>query len=503
MAEIVKVFGPPGTGKTSKLMQLVEAEVKQGTPLKRIGYVSFTKGAAEVIRERMHASEEDVKWFRTIHSACMSLLGIGYDSVLHSGDLRRFREETGLEVRGDEFDDWDEEKPLDYTPTKRAMELAAATQRDIYDVIREMPPHVNLTRGRVDLFVDAYTSFKRNIHKFDFTDMLTCYLEDGPSMPVDVLFLDEAQDLSLLQWLVFHRLARDAKRVYMAGDDDQAIYTFIGGSEYGFLDHEFNNEIMLQKSWRVPQAVGEAADQIIHKVGHRKDKAVEWRKDTGDVQRINLDAFTLPWRTYLDRYKTIMVLCRHRKGARNFSDDLKAVGIPHDINGEGMGSWREARIIHTYYTLREGGHVTVKQALKLLDELELSGAALKGLKPRTRIDAALLKSVDFKAPTWVQMFAGHDSLKIKRYEAIRQLVNNDGYGCLAKDPPIKVSTMHGAKGAEAELVIIVPECTGIVRRNILTPSEIRLAYVALTRTKKQAVVLIPRSDSYITHFFGG
>jgi superfamily I DNA/RNA helicase len=63
--------------------------------------------------------------------------------------------------------------------------------------------------------------------------------------------------------------------------------------------------------------------------------------------------------------------------------------------------------------------------------------------------------------------------------------------------------MHAAKGAEADLVIIVPDCTTIVRRNILTPAEVRLAYVAMTRAKKQCVVLTPRSDCFITHFFGG
>ena len=149
---IVKYFGPPGTGKTRTLQDKVEERVKNGVLLPRIGYVSFTKGAAEVIRDRMGASEQDVRWFRTIHSACMSLLGIGRESVVTAGDYIAFREQTGMVVRTDEFDGWDEEKPLDFTPTKRAMELAAATQRDILEVIRDMPPHVNLTRGRVELF---------------------------------------------------------------------------------------------------------------------------------------------------------------------------------------------------------------------------------------------------------------------------------------------------------------------------------------------------------------
>ena len=59
----------------------------------------------------------------------------------------------------------------------------------------------------------------------------------GPGAHVDVAMLDEGQDNSPLMWRCFEKMVSGAQRVYMAGDDDQAIYTFIGASEYGFLDH--------------------------------------------------------------------------------------------------------------------------------------------------------------------------------------------------------------------------------------------------------------------------
>ena len=502
MVEIIKYFGPPGTGKTTNLRSLVEMEVAAGTPLKRMAYLSFTTGAADVIRERMKATDEDVKWFRTIHSACLATLGIGRESVMQGSDYRLLKAETGIDVKSDEFDDWDEEKPLDFTPAKRAHELALATGRSIYDVIREMPQHPNLTGERVAFFEDAYASFKRNHHKFDFTDMLTGYLDNPTPLPVDIIFLDEAQDLSILQMQVFHELAKNAKRIYMAGDDDQAIYGFIGGDEYGFLDHPSDQEHIISKSWRVPMEVGRAADQVIAKVGHRKAKAVEWMDKPGDLRRMNLDAFTLPWRSFMEDYKDVMILTRHRKGARKFSDDLKAVGIPHDLNGDGLKSWKEAKIAETYLKIKDGQKVTVRAALNMLQALDMESSVLKGMRPRQQVDPALFAGVDFNT-SFVDLFGGFDQKKIKRYEAIRQLVNQDGLASLSKEPSIRVSTMHAAKGAESDLVIIVPECTAIVRRNILTPSEIRLAYVAMTRVKQQGIILIPRSDNYITHFFGG
>ena len=44
MREIV--LGPPGTGKTTRLLRMVEEELEAGTPPDRIGYFSFTKKAA-------------------------------------------------------------------------------------------------------------------------------------------------------------------------------------------------------------------------------------------------------------------------------------------------------------------------------------------------------------------------------------------------------------------------------------------------------------------------
>ena len=40
------ILGPPGTGKTTTLLNLVEDFLRAGTDIKKIGYFSFTKKAA-------------------------------------------------------------------------------------------------------------------------------------------------------------------------------------------------------------------------------------------------------------------------------------------------------------------------------------------------------------------------------------------------------------------------------------------------------------------------
>ena len=46
------ILGPPGTGKTTKLLNLTEDYLKAGVAPHRIGYVAFTKKAANEALER-------------------------------------------------------------------------------------------------------------------------------------------------------------------------------------------------------------------------------------------------------------------------------------------------------------------------------------------------------------------------------------------------------------------------------------------------------------------
>ena len=47
-----KVFGPPGSGKTTYLLSIVETELQLGVHPTKIGYFAFTKKAANEARDR-------------------------------------------------------------------------------------------------------------------------------------------------------------------------------------------------------------------------------------------------------------------------------------------------------------------------------------------------------------------------------------------------------------------------------------------------------------------
>ncbi len=89
------VLGPPGTGKTTTLLNEVDKYLKQTDPDK-IGYFSFTQKAAYEARDRamskFNFSEDDLPYFRTLHSLAFRRLGIKKDDVMqkrHYEDLGR------------------------------------------------------------------------------------------------------------------------------------------------------------------------------------------------------------------------------------------------------------------------------------------------------------------------------------------------------------------------------------------------------------------------------
>jgi superfamily I DNA/RNA helicase len=80
--------------------------------------------------------------------------------------------------------------------------------------------------------------------------MVQKFIDDGVSIPFKVLMVDEAQDLTPLQWDLVVKLARAVDRVYIAGDDDQAIYEWNGADVRLFQDFP-GRSLILKKSVRL------------------------------------------------------------------------------------------------------------------------------------------------------------------------------------------------------------------------------------------------------------
>lgn len=510
MPRTIKCYGPPGTGKTTTLISMLKQDLESGKQPIRVGFITHTKAACDEVKERvtehLKLSKDDLKWFRTIHSMCCGMEKVSFNDIMGKRDETTFHRDTGFYIKGGfDLEALEDFKVEDegYDIVRFADQLAKAQGLPLEDVIRSMPTSPKLRDPHP--FLNAYAQWKKEHGKLDFTDMLTQYLRAGVPGDVDVVYVDEAQDLSRLQWNIVNLYARDADKLVLAGDDDQSIYSFLGADEYGFLDAPSDEDIVLTKSYRCPEAVGVEADKIINRIHRRKHKEVEWAKKPGGVRRYALDPEFLPWQEWHNGTEEVMVLTRHRRQMYDVRRMLDTMSIPHTLSGKSMATSHLGHMIRVYLELRDG---TMEFRPSIVGQmLETMGDRTQA---RTIRDMAACESrkftidktvldIDFDTAEWPKLFSDK-RWELRQIDNLRKQINKFGLDTISKDKPnIDISTYHGSKGREADQVVLFTDCYPATweEQEKNPDSETRLAYVGLTRARKNTIIIVPRTMMYL------
>jgi len=459
-----KVVGPPGTGKTRTLLNEVQNYVKKGTSLNRIGYFAFTKKAAGEARDRYlkvetHLSKKDIKYFQTLHSLAFNNLGLKEENVMQELNYKRIGEECGIQVTyaSYEINSWNgifssDSEYLNLINLSRVRQTSPLEELDRNEHLGK------IERFKLDAIAKEIDDYKKVNGLIDFTDMLDKFLDKGNiKNKFDVIFVDEAQDLSLIQWKMIKKIEEDNQcDVWVAGDDDQAIFGWAGADVDSFIDWE-SKEIPLQQSERVPSEIQTRALGIINRVqDNRIDKEYFPKKEEGEILiQFKLSAIDMTKGDWLILARTNPLLKdvgRYLKSQGLFFETAKGNSIGKALY-EDIGYWNQ---------MRKGEDIPEIQQQRVLERIK-----------EDEIHCHL---------EWYDAFTNVAS-PTKDYLR-SMLANNEDFN---KEPRIKVSTIHGAKGGEAtNVVLYLNQTTNTMKaanKSVAKQDEeYRVWYVAVTRT---------------------
>ena len=164
--------------------------------------------------------------------------------------------------------------------------------------------NAELVRERL---INALVAYKDKRKIIDYTDMLMKCLKIATFPKLRILFVDEAQDLSTIQWNVINEIGKQTEVMYVAGDDDQAIYRWAGADVNQFIKLEGNSTV-LNKSYRVPSSIWDLATKLslrIESIIKKEFKATEekgevrWYMDPEDVDISQGDWYLLARNGYM------------------------------------------------------------------------------------------------------------------------------------------------------------------------------------------------------------
>ena len=321
---------------------------------------------------------------------------------------------------------------------------------------------------------------------FDFTDMLFLPYEWElyPVQKFDFVFIDECQDLSRSQLAICLKFCKSSARIMAVGDPRQSIYGFTGADIESFdrvKDTTRAQQLPLTTCFRCPQEVIKIAKEIRSDIEGNKEEA-------GIVQSIDFDNvvnFARPGDLIISRIKAPLVVLVfdfidkgikvqiHEEEANEFLKELKSLFKQNERQKRfaafagGFEELKQMVIKRREYMIR-------KDAERIVSDVErdiVIKAEIEYL--HQRLDFLHKKSIKWAA----DCFCIDDILK-RIWDYIT-----------AKENPIKLSSIHRAKGLEENRVFVIDyDALPHLRLEIQdweVTQEINLKYVAVTRAKEE------------------
>ena len=278
-----------GTGKTTTLMDLLTDCLEKTNP-KKICFTTFTKAGAQEAIDRALVKNpnyvlSDFEGFSTLHALCYRR--VPRKQMLNNEDYKLLSELTGYSITGNTA--YDSSGMMYYNNTGDRILYYNSLGRNLKISSQEvlnLQIGAKMTADQLDDFNKFYIEYKQQKNKYDFTDQLEQYLAQDIPPDFDYVFIDEAQDLSPLQWDVVDFISQRATKIFIAGDDKQSIFKFAGGDPKSLINRP-GDRIVLDTSYRLPSTILKYAEKIASRIEEKQDYSVESKNKNGHVEHVH------------------------------------------------------------------------------------------------------------------------------------------------------------------------------------------------------------------------
>jgi superfamily I DNA/RNA helicase len=528
------VIGSAGSGKTRFLCEeLTRLKREMHLEPEQIAMCTFTRtGRSEIAGrlseqwgcavERLTREEGN---FKTAHALAYRETGV---------------EKGQLLAGGKESEDWLRDRVGSYEQTADAIEVWGAA-RNRGSSLRAACRRLEMAGGRPPDFglcldiIKRYEIAKKREGRLDFHDVIGRFagvrfsidggyeevIPMGTLPQISVLAVDEAQDSSVLVDRVCKRLAsaESVQHVILCGDPFQSIHGFAGGDYRLFLGWTQEHRIM-PRSYRCPPEIHKFGERCLQRMKSGYfDRRVVPAEHEGDILRVSSFAEGLANRTE----GSCLVLARCQYAVNAYQSELSSRGIPHCyIDRKGADKTNSAwEALHRIESGRPMRASDWRNAVGFLSSsLKGEKCLERGCKTSWERHGRWqdLTTVDLIGPTdeylrragctdyliaairrgdWPEFLTRGNRDRASRWRRIAKSHGPDQ----ASNPSTRLSTIHGAKGCEADTVIVSARSTSTIGRSCVADTEChdeecRVAYVAATRAKKRLVIVEDYDSAY-------
>jgi len=471
------ILGGPGAGKTQRMMEILQDELESGVSEDEIAFVSYTKAAVEEAKRRaarqLGLSTRRFRHCKTIHALCFAAINAKSGQTVGPRHLEELAGILGCSYTVDDSD-----YPGTLNIALKLYERARSTGVDVEVCWRD--EDADITVEWLHYIIREYETFKAAHCLLDFADMLGRYLEEGSPLHVKVAIVDEAQDLSHVQWRVIEKAFSEVERIYFAGDDAQCIHVWSGSDVQSFLSLEVRDTEIIPQTHRLQPKIHAFSQKLISRVSARYEKDFDCANQ-GDA---GVYYHGMTSTVDLTEPGTWLLLCRCNRQLRTWERFVEEMGLPYRSKWHDGVRAKDREAIRLWEAMRRGEPMTGGQANLLL---AMCGITAEYDKKET------VSELPLPDAPWYDVIKTIPRGRKDYYRRVLQ----QGEAFL-DEPRIRISTIHGAKGAEADNVAVLNSTSRRIHEAMSqnADDEYRVWYVAVTRSRGPLHIVAGRSRYY-------